>query len=248
MSVIGQIEALFRYPVKSMRGESLGSALLGWHGIEGDRRLALRRIEARGDFPWLSASKLPELILFTPQPRADRAAQLPPTHVRTPDGAELPVLGDALAAEVGRRLGEPVHMMQLKHGVFDEASISVISSATIGRICALAGTSADVRRFRPNILVRPTNPIAFDEDRWIGGSLRFGDEADAPRLAVTQRDQRCAMVCFDPDDAASSPAVMRAAVEANDNHAGVYCAVTRTGRLIVGQNLYFDPPGSGENP
>ena len=36
--VVGHIEALFRYPVKSMRGEQLAEAALGWHGIEGDRR------------------------------------------------------------------------------------------------------------------------------------------------------------------------------------------------------------------
>ncbi len=33
---IGKIEALFRYPVKSMRGEQLDATSLGWHGIEGD--------------------------------------------------------------------------------------------------------------------------------------------------------------------------------------------------------------------
>jgi hypothetical protein len=48
---IGHIEAIFRYPVKSMRGESLDAATLGWHGLEGDRRLAFRRLEERGGFP-----------------------------------------------------------------------------------------------------------------------------------------------------------------------------------------------------
>jgi uncharacterized protein YcbX len=40
---IGQIEAIFRYPVKSMRGEPLEAATLGWHGLDGDRRLAAFR-------------------------------------------------------------------------------------------------------------------------------------------------------------------------------------------------------------
>jgi len=68
---IGQVEALFRYPVKSMRGEALEAATLGWHGIDGDRRFAFRRLDVSGGFPWLSASKLPELIHFTPQRRED---------------------------------------------------------------------------------------------------------------------------------------------------------------------------------
>jgi MOSC domain-containing protein len=66
---IGDIEAISRYPVKSMRGESLAAATLGWHGVDGDRRFALRRLDGQSDFPWLTASKLPDLIRFTPQRR-----------------------------------------------------------------------------------------------------------------------------------------------------------------------------------
>ncbi|MBI4624967.1 MAG: MOSC N-terminal beta barrel domain-containing protein [Verrucomicrobia bacterium] len=55
---IGQVEAIFRYPVKSMGGERLEVAQLGWHGLEGDRRRAFRRIDDRSGFPWLTASKV----------------------------------------------------------------------------------------------------------------------------------------------------------------------------------------------
>jgi hypothetical protein len=34
---IGHVEAIYRYPMKSMRGERLESATFGWHGLEGDR-------------------------------------------------------------------------------------------------------------------------------------------------------------------------------------------------------------------
>jgi uncharacterized protein len=132
---IGQVEAIFRYPVKSMGGERLEAANLGWHGLEGDRRLAFRRINDRSGFPWLTASQLPDLLRFTPQrregdAREDGAQGDLPTHVRTPDGAQLPVFGEDLAAEVGRRYGAPVEMMQLRHGIFDDASISVIARCT----------------------------------------------------------------------------------------------------------------------
>ena len=41
---------------------------LGWHGLMGgDRRLAFRRLDERGGFPWPTATTLPDLILFTPQ-------------------------------------------------------------------------------------------------------------------------------------------------------------------------------------
>jgi uncharacterized protein len=158
---IGQLEAIFRYSVKSMRGEPLEQAVLGWHGLEGDRRLALRRLSERGGFPWLTASKLPELILFTPLRRDDGNGEALPTHFRTPEGEELPLFGEALAAEAGRRYGAPVEMTHLKHGIFDGASISVITSDTVREVCRLARVRADVRRFRPNIVVRSTRAVAF---------------------------------------------------------------------------------------
>ena len=232
---IGRVEAIFRYPVKSMRGEPLDVAHLGWHGLDGDRRLAFRRLDDRSDFPWLTASKLPELLLFTPQHRDDCARAEIPTHIRTPDGEEMPVFGDDLAAEVGRRYGSPVQMMRLKHGIFDDACISVIALDTVSEIAQLAGQNPDVRRFRPNVVVRSLRSVPFQEDAWLGGVLSFGEGNDAPAVAVTTHDVRCSMVNLDPDSARSAPEVLKAVVRANQNNAGIYGAVTRIGRLSVGQ-------------
>ena len=130
---IGRIEAIFRYPVKSMRGEPLNSATLGWHGLDGDRRLAFRRTAERGEVPWLTASKLPDIVLFAPQRREEGNEEALPTHVVTPEGEVMPVFGDTLAAEVGRRYGARVEMMQWNHGIFDDASISVITTVPFPR-------------------------------------------------------------------------------------------------------------------
>ena len=234
---IGHVEAIFRYPVKSMGGERLEVGELGWHGLEGDRRMAFRRIDDRSGFPWLSASKLPELLLFTPLRPENGATGELPTHVRTPDGEEMTVFGEDLAMEVGRRYGGPVQMMQLNHGIFDDASISVIASDTVREIGRLAGHSPDVRRFRPNVLVRLLRSAPFQEDEWLGGVLSFGEGDDAPAITVTVRDVRCSMVNLDPDSASRSPAVLKSIVRANQNNAGIYGVVTRIGRLKVGQPI-----------
>jgi uncharacterized protein YcbX len=232
---IGHVEALFRYPVKSMRGEQLEEAKLGWHGVDGDRRLAFRRIDDRSGFPWLTAGKLPDLLLFAPHHRDEGVQGDLPTHVRTPEGEEMPIFGEDLASEVGRRCGAPVQMMNLNHGIFDEASISVIASDTVREIGRLAGQSADVRRFRPNVVVRLLRPTPFQEDEWVGGVLSFGKGDDAPAITVTMRDARCSMVNLDPDSASPAPEVLKAVVRANQNNAGIYGAVTRIGRLALGQ-------------
>ena len=187
--------------------------------------------------PWLTASKLPDLLLFAPHSREDGAQRDLPAHIRTPDGEEMPVFGEDLAAEVGRRYGSPVQMMQLRHGIFDEASISVIALDTVREIGRLAGRSLDVRRFRPNVVVRSLRSVPFQEDEWLGGVLSFGEGDAAPAITVTMRDDRCSMVNLDPDSASPAPEVLKAVVRANQNNAGIYGAVTRIGRLRVGQTI-----------
>ena len=231
---IGHVEAIFRYPVKSMAGERLETVELGWHGLEGDRRLAFRRTDDHSGMPWLTATKLPELLLFAARSREGGGI---PTHVRTPEGEEMAVFGNDLAAEVGRRYGAPVEMMQLNHGIFDEASISVIALDTVREIGRLAGRNLEVRRFRPNVVVRSLRSVPFQEDEWLGGVLSFGAGDDAPAITVTMRDVRCSMVNLDPDSASAAPEVQKAVVRANQNTAGIYGAVTRIGRLAVGQTV-----------
>jgi hypothetical protein len=233
---IGHVEAIFRYPVKSMGGEPLEAANMGWHGLDGDRRLALRKLDDRSGFPWLTATKVPDLLRYVPERSEDGGGDLP-SHVRTPDGDVLPVFGEELAAEVGRRHGSPVEMTYLKHGIFDDAAISVIASDTVREIGRLAGLSLDVRRFRPNVVVALLRPVPFQEGEWLGGVLSFGEGEDAPAVSVTLNDVRCAMVNFDPDSASAAPEVLKAVVRANQNIAGVYGAVTHVGRVAVGQTV-----------
>jgi uncharacterized protein YcbX len=134
----------------------------------------------------------------------------------------------------------------LKHGIFDDASISIIASDTVREIGRLSGRSADVRRFRPNIVVRLLQSAPFQEDEWVGGALSFGEEDTAPAVTVTTRDVRCSMVNLDPDTASSAPEVLKAIVRANQNNAGIYGAVTRIGRLAVGQVVLIR--GGRESP
>ena len=223
-----------------MRGERLENARLGWHGIDGDRRYAFRRTTDTSGFPWLTATKLGELILFSPQRRGDPVKEDLPTHVRTPEGEEFPILSQELATDVARRHGSPVEMIYLRNGVFDDASISVITSATVSEIGKLASVASDVRRFRPNVQIASQRSVPFEEDEWIGGVLSFGDNGEGGAISITVRDERCAMINLDPNSAERSPEILKAVVQKRDNKAGVYCTVIRCGRLAVGQPVFFD--------
>jgi len=233
---IGRVEAIYRYPVKSMRGEPLEAAALGWHGLKGDRRLAFLRLDGSGGFPWLNASKLPDLVRFTP---IGRDGDELPTRIRTPEGEEMDTFGEPLAADVGRRFGGPVKMMHLKDGIFDDASLSVITNETVNEVCSLANQHPEVRRFRPNLVIRPTRAVPFVEDEWLGGTLVFGEEADAPAISATIHDLRCVMVNIDPDSGSTKSDVLKAAARANRANAGIYATVTRIGLVVVGQKVFL---------
>jgi uncharacterized protein YcbX len=234
---IGRITHLFRYPVKSMAGIGVDSAALGWHGLEGDRRLAFRRVEDRSGFPFLTASRVAELILY--RPFGETAGDpLVPTHVRTPDGKDLPIAGGELQDILSRRYGSAVELMRLKNGVFDDAPVSVITSVTVREILSGAGRPMDVRRFRPNVVVEAESGAPFGEDAWVGKRLAFGAE-DGAGIGVTHRDERCVMINLDPDTAESHADVMKTAVRLHGNDAGVYATVVKTGELRVGQSVWL---------
>jgi uncharacterized protein YcbX len=235
---IGTISRIFRYPIKSMAGVALETSSLGWDGLEGDRRFAFRRIVDRGGFPFLTASRLPELLLFKPEGQSEHDPMLP-THVRTPDGRTLQINSEELRADVERKHGSAVELMQFKHGIFDEAPLSLISMTTILEIERQSGRDLDVRRFRPNIIVDTPGLEPFGEDGWLGRSLSFGAEANSPTVNIAMRDTRCVMINLDPDTAEADAIVMKTAVRLNTNHAGVYATVTSTGELAVGQKVYL---------
>jgi hypothetical protein len=229
MIEVGRVCEVVRYPVKSMAGIPVEAAVLGWHGLEGDRRFALRRVGDESAFPFLTAGRFPQLIRYRPIALDEKTFE--PARVVTPDGAEIDLRGPELQAEIGQRFGKgSVELMKLKHGIFDEAPISIISLATIAGIGREAGVELDRRRFRANVFLETESTEVFHEDAWVGKTLEIGDAA----VTVTLRDERCVMVNLDPDTAEQDPRVMKAVVKMSDNYAGVYGTVVRTGMLRVG--------------
>ena len=231
---IGHVRELVRYPVKSMAGTATESAFLGWHGPDGDRRFAFRRMGDDSGFPWLSASRVAELLLYHPFGLDESTGEPLPTHVPTPAGMDVELRSAELRSEIAERFGNSVELMKLKHGIFDDAPISVISLATIAGIGGEAGVELDRRRFRANIVLETRDCEPFLEDGWVGGTLLFGNSEPRPAVRVTLRDVRCVMVNLDPDTGAPAGRVMKTVVRLNENNAGVYGTVVQTGTIHVG--------------
>ena len=235
LTKLGYIRELVRYPVKSMAGVAMDSAFLGWHGLQGDRRFAFRRVNDNSGFPWLSASRLPELLLYQPLGLDENAETPVPSHVRTPEGMDLELESETLRNSIAAKCGNAVELMKLKHGMFDEASVSLINLATIAAIGAELDQDLDTRRFRANVVIESDSTAAFAEDEWIGSTLLFGSQESGPMVNITMRDLRCVMINFDPDTANSDPRIMKTVVRLNENYAGAYGTVIRTGQISVGE-------------
>lgn len=231
---IGRVAGLYRYPVKSMPGTALESVALGWHGVAGDRRFAFRRVTDKVGFPWLNANRLPILSLYQPIVQDDV-----PTHVRTPDGAILEIYSEELRREVSERFGNEVEMLQIERGIFDEASVSIISASTIRGLADRLEKEIDERRFRPNILLETIQTEIFGEDDWVGGTLIFGAEDAGAAVSITLRDIRCNTINLDPDTAEQDPSVLKAVGRLNKGNFGVYGTVIQTGTLAVGQTVWL---------
>lgn len=224
---VGRVAELWRYPVKSMAGERLDAADASWHGLAGDRRWAFVRpgLE-RSDFPWLTIREHPEMGHYRPSFADPARPDASATRVATPGGAELDVADPALAAQ----LGAGVRLIKQNRGVFDTAPLALITTATITALSARVGIAADVRRFRPNIVVEAQDAEPFAEDAWVGATLRIGEAA----MRVDQRDQRCVLVNVDPDSTERDPRVLRTIAQERDTCLGVYGSTVTPGRLRVG--------------
>ncbi|GLY29091.1 MOSC N-terminal beta barrel domain-containing protein [Kineosporia sp. NBRC 101731] len=227
--LVGRVAAILRYPVKSMAAEPLESADVSWNGLPGDRRWAFVRPDLeRNGFPWLTLRQRNDLNAYRPRwvdpTRPDRSAVL----VRTPTDAELEITSPELAQELGAQV------MKLDRGAFDSMPLSLVSTRTVTEIGTLAGTPADVLRFRPNLVVEPIGDDAFPEDAWVGATLRVGGMT----MRVDRRDKRCVVINIDPATGHRSPEVLKAVARHRDTCLGVYGSVVAPGPVTVGSPVF----------
>jgi uncharacterized protein YcbX len=227
---IGTLAGLWRYPVKSMAGEALAEADVGWHGVAGDRRWAFIRPDLeRSGFPWLTLRERADMRAFTPRFAEPDRPDMSRTVVTAPDGDEYEITDPALRA----RLGDGVRVIKQDVGVFDDMPLSLISTRTIAGLEAITGRELEVQRFRPNLLVDPVGDAEFPEDGWLGAGLQIGEM----RMRIDQRDPRCVIVTMDPETGDRDPSVLRRIAQERENCAGVYGTVVTPGRVAVGDTV-----------
>jgi len=202
------VAGLWRYPVKSLRGEPLSTAVLGPEGIPGDRMV------------WVVG---PEAVRS-----ARRQYKLLGLHgTLGVDGVPLidghPWTAPEALALVKRAAGEDA-WLEASDGLerFDVLPLLV---ATDG---AVAAFGRDVRRLRPNILIGGVEGL--DETTWPGAELWIGD-------AIVRLDSlraRCPMTTVDPDTLDRDPEVLRDIGRRFRGRLALNAEVVRAGTISVG--------------
>jgi len=257
MKLVGKVESLWRYPVKSMCGEELAEAFVGFAGVYGDRLYAFRSSAAREGFPFLTGREQELMLLYRPAFRhPERMTK--PTNLADADalGATpvYPDLADRMLdvdTSAGERLAiEDTRLIDvLREGIRDRHEltllrsdramtdcrpVSIFSLQTARGLSQELGTTLDKRRFRANIYIELDSGKPFGEDEFVGRTLQLGPKT---MIAVLQRDPRCKMITLDPDTAQSNPEVMRMLARDHDGKAGVYGAVLVEGTIRTGDEI-----------
>jgi uncharacterized protein YcbX len=206
-TTLGVLTGVWRYPVKSMRGEALSEIHVATDGLDGDRRRAL--------------------VLTTPEHsrtgKPYRGKEHNLLHTQTDAGAAQALIAErGLAVEVREDDGP----------FFDDQPVSLLLDCWLHELEALLGVELDPLRFRPNLYVETARPCGA-ETALVGATIAAGDVL----LRVVSPIVRCVTPTYDQKTGESNPGVLRALAQHRDTLMGVYCSVERSGRVTVGDRV-----------
>jgi MOSC domain-containing protein len=257
MERVGTLETVCRYPVKSMAGEEIEAAFVGFAGLMGDRAFAFRREPGPSGFPWLTGREQEDLILYRPRFVDQAAAGLPrdvekcfglasgvfaaypepaalAVSVTTPGGQSWAVDSAELRAELEQKSGQKVSLRFSDRSHWDCRPVSLFGNASATALGEELGMPMDRRRFRANFYADWIDGRPFREDELVGRTLQIGDRL---QLAVLERDPRCKMITLDPETGSQDSAVLRHLTKTRVGTIGVYAAVLVEGVVRKGDAI-----------
>ena len=206
--MLGTVTALYRYPVKALRGEQLVTAEVVASGFAGDRSSAL--------------------IV-----RSSEHARTGKTY-RGKEQRMLHTLASLDAAEtLALEAGLVVEAEADQPHYFDAEPVSIVFDAWVRELEALAGRAVDPLQFRPNIVAAAAPAVAMAERDLVGTRLRAG----AVTFEVVSAITRCVTISYDIATGDADPALQRTIVQQRDNKMGIYCRVLVPGTISLGDPI-----------
>ena len=204
------VAEIWRYPVKSLKGEQLTETEITKLGIPGDRQVAvIRTLNGR----FLTSRTRPKLLGLQGSIGEDGAPTINGHRWDSPDALAL----------VLEAVGEPVTLEEIPAPqAFDILPLLV---ATDG---AARYMNIDHRRLRPNIFLADVPEL--EERRWPRHTLAIGDV----RINMEKLRDRCVMTTFDPDTQAHDPSVLLRIVHELDGSMALDSSIITPGTIRIG--------------
>ncbi len=268
------VDAIWRYPVKSMAGQQIRAVAVTERGLLGDRLYAL--VDKASNRTAVVRKWAEALLSYYPQfvTEPEPGAAAPALRIAMPGGLTLtsdePDAEARLSAAFDRKLTlmatAPAGLLiEVPAGTFggalsdttelplsgaapagaffDYACVHLIATSTLDHLQQSYPQGLfDVRRFRPNIVVR-SQGAPFIENSWVGRTLAIGDEVV---LRVIIPCPRCISVTLAQDDLPRDPRILRTVAEHNMCDlgdfgtlpcAGVYAEVVKPGTIRSGDTV-----------
>jgi uncharacterized protein YcbX len=237
VSIIGTVESLWRYPVKSMRGQEMDEMFAGYAGVYGDRLFAFESSASPKGFPFLTGREQRQMIRYRARFRDPEKAARPVNlseaekmgsgtnpisasaadlmiDVETPDGKSFPIDDPALMDNLRGSLdgNHELTLLRSDKAITDCRPLSIFAVQTARKLGEETGLTVDKRRFRANVYLDLISSDGFAENEFVGRTLRIGSKVT---VAVLQRDGRCMMITLDPDTAEKRPALLKQVAQAH---------------------------------
>jgi len=210
------VKEIWRYPVKSMRGESLHDAEFTESGVVGDRAVQVRN--AAGKI--MTARTRPLLLRHH--------AEFSPDNQILVDGR--PWTSAEVARDVEAAAGPGTRLVQ--NDSDDRFDVLPLLVATDGMLSAVGH---DSRRFRPNLIIGGVQGLA--KRQWEGTRLRIGDVV----IGMDDLRARCIMTTFDPDTGKQDTGVLRRVQKEFNGVLGLNSLVITPGHVSVGDEVELIP-------
>jgi uncharacterized protein YcbX len=263
MTPIGRIAALRRYPVKSMRGEAVDTAIVTERGLRWDRGYALYDRAERRAGSAKDTHRFPGLLEFGARYVSDPegAAEPPAVEITFPDGRAMSSDDPDCDSRLTDWFGQPTAISAVTDDArpagrkytmqgtfFDYAPLHLLTDAALAALSARApGAQVALERFRPNVLIAFDGAEAFPENAWTGRTLRLGDGVV---VKATDPCPRCVMPTLAQRDLPKVATLLKTIAKANMVHTpvlesdqpclGSYAFVVQPGALRCGDSVWLD--------
>ncbi|HKD69758.1 MAG TPA: MOSC N-terminal beta barrel domain-containing protein [Candidatus Binataceae bacterium] len=249
---VGVVSELWRYPVKSMRGERLREMTVTAEGALGDRVYALRELKYGAI---MSAKLWPWMLEMRAAWSAEPGASGAVVRVETPEGGVIQSDSPQSAEILSDLFKHPVRLERTRQSpispadieaiqkgeaflpqwkFYDEGPLHLLATGTLQHLSRLEGGAADFdpRRFRPNILIDTGDDAAeFIEDRWLAGVLQIGQTV---QIGDMWPAIRCVMTTHPQETLRHDPAVLHTAAQYHQAYVGVFAGARVAGAIKVG--------------